>query len=111
MRYVAAYLLARLAGKPNPTENDVKEILAGSNIEVDEPRLNKFFADLKASGKTVEELIAEGSSRMSTLGGSAPAAAAPAGGAAAAGDAPAAAAAPEPESESEEEEMDGFDLF
>lgn len=112
MRYVAAYFLVRLSGKQNVSAEDIKNVLSAGGVEVDETKLNKFITDLKSSGKTVDELIAAGSSRMSALGGgsapvaggAAPAAAA-AGGAAAAEEKP---AAPESESEEEEVEMGGF---
>lgn len=111
MRYVAAYLLVRLSGKQNVSVEDIKNVLKAGGVDADETKLSKFVADLKASGKTLEELMAEGSSRMSSLGGgSAPAsssAAASAGGAAE--PAPAAAAKEESASEEEEEvEMGGF---
>ncbi len=41
MRYVAAYLLATLGGKANPTDADVKKILSSVGIEADEAKLSK----------------------------------------------------------------------
>lgn len=112
MRYIAAYFLVRLSGKQNVTADDIKSLLKAGDVEVDETKLNKFLGDLKSSGKSVDELMAEGSSRMASLGGggAAPAAAASTGAAPAAGGAAEAAAPAKPESESEEEEveMGGF---
>ncbi|CEG01833.1 Ribosomal protein L10/L12 [Ostreococcus tauri] len=106
MKYVAAYLLAQLAGKESPSEADVKSILAGAAAEVDDSKLSAFFKEIE--GKDVAALIEEGNKKLASV----PAAgAAPAGGAAAAGgDAAGGAAAAAPEEEEEEAEMD-FDLF
>eukprot|EP00292_Cryptomonas_paramecium_P015678 CAMPEP_0113674124 /NCGR_PEP_ID=MMETSP0038_2-20120614/7240_1 /TAXON_ID=2898 /ORGANISM="Cryptomonas paramecium" /LENGTH=126 /DNA_ID=CAMNT_0000590661 /DNA_START=9 /DNA_END=389 /DNA_ORIENTATION=- /assembly_acc=CAM_ASM_000170 len=110
MKHVAAYLLAVLGGKASPSAADVKAILHAVDAKVDDAALEKVVKELQ--GKSVEELIAEGTKKMASVS----VAAAPAAGAAAAA-APAAAAggakkeekkAPEPE----EEEADmGFSLF
>ncbi|XP_026756552.1 60S acidic ribosomal protein P2 [Galleria mellonella] len=111
MRYVAAYLLAVLGGKAAPVAADVEKILSSVGIEADTEKLKKVIAEL--NGKSVEELIAQGREKLSSMpvGGAAPAAAG--------GAAPAAAAAEEKkeeketkkeESESEDEDM-GFGLF
>lgn len=80
MRYVSAYLLAVLGGNENPTSANIQKILSSVGIEVDEERLNKVINELK--GKSIEELIAQGREKLSSM---------PAGGGAAA---PAAASAP-----------------
>lgn len=80
MRYVAAYLLAVLGGKENPTTGDIEKILSSVGIEADAARLKKVVDELK--GKSVDDLIAQGREKLSSM---------PAGGAAA----PAAAAASE----------------
>ncbi|CAG9791691.1 unnamed protein product [Diatraea saccharalis] len=111
MRYVAAYLLAVLGGKAAPAAADVEKILSSVGIEADAEKLKKVIAEL--DGKSIDELIAQGREKLSSMpsGGAAPAAAA--------GAAPAAAAAEEKkeeketkkeESESEDEDM-GFGLF
>lgn len=41
MRYVAAYLLATLGGKANPSADDVRKILESIGLEVDDDRLSK----------------------------------------------------------------------
>merc|ERR1711931_9704 len=108
MRYVAAALLAALGGG-EPSAANIKSILSSVGIEADGDKVDKVVAEL--AGKNIEELIAEGTTKLGSMpsgggGGAAPAAAA-------AGDAPAAAAAakaPEPESEEEDDDM-GFGLF
>ncbi|XP_041971880.1 60S acidic ribosomal protein P2 [Aricia agestis] len=111
MRYVAAYLLAVLGGKASPAAADIEKILSSVGIEADAEKLKKVISEL--NGKSVEDLIAEGREKLSSMpAGGAAVAAAP--GAAA----PAAAAeekkeekeAKKEESESEDEDM-GFGLF
>ncbi|XP_022202946.1 60S acidic ribosomal protein P2 [Nilaparvata lugens] len=113
MRYVAAYLLAVLGGKENPSSGDIEKILSSVGIEADSEKLNFVVGQLK--GKSVDELIEQGKEKLASM---------PAGGGAAvavaAGGAPAAAAAaPEKKEEkkAEKEESDqsdddmGFGLF
>ncbi len=78
MRYVAAYLLAVLAGNASPDLKTVEKILSSVGIETDSVKAEKVISELK--GKSVEELIAQGSTKLATMpsGGGAPAAAAPA---------------------------------
>lgn len=48
MRYVAAFLLAVLGGKANPSAEDVQKILESIGIDVEEEKLQKvtfFFLD------------------------------------------------------------------
>lgn len=75
MRYVAAYLLAVLGGNASPTNADLEKILSSVGIEVDAARVTKVVAELK--GKTIEELIEQGSKKLSSMptGGGAVAAA------------------------------------
>jgi ribosomal protein L12E/L44/L45/RPP1/RPP2 len=58
MRYVAAYLLAVLGGKEQPSEADVKKILSSVGIDVDAGKLKKVIDELK--GKKLEEVLAAG---------------------------------------------------
>ncbi|XP_058799463.1 large ribosomal subunit protein P2 [Phymastichus coffea] len=110
MRYVAAYLLALLGNKENPSNTDLEKILSSVGIEVDGEKLKKVISQL--NGKNVEELIVQGKEKLASM---------PAGGAAA----PVAAGAVSPavaeekkeekkpakeESEDEDEDM-GFGLF
>lgn len=112
MRYVAAYLLATLGGNAEPSAADIEKILSSVGVEWDGDRIKKIVGDLK--GKDLEELIAQGREKLSSMpvgGGGAVAAAAPAAG----GAAPAAAAekkeeAKKEDTESEDDDM-GFALF
>ncbi|KAL6444298.1 60S acidic ribosomal protein P2 [Cataglyphis hispanica] len=111
MRYVAAYMLAVLGGKASPSQNDIEKILSSVGIETDAEKLKKVISEL--NGKSIDELIAKGREKLSSM---------PVGGAAAVGAAAApAAAAPveekkeekkpaKEESESEDDDM-GFGLF
>ncbi|KZC12770.1 Beta-1,4-mannosyltransferase egh [Dufourea novaeangliae] len=110
----AAYLLATLGGKTSPSQNDIEKILSSVGIESDGEKLRKVISQL--NGKSIDELIAQGHEKLSSMlvGGAvaAGAAAAPAAGAAAA---PAEEKKEEKkpakeESESEDEDM-GFGLF
>ena len=109
MKYLAAYLLLSLGGNASPSAEDIKTVLSSVGIEADSERLDKVIAEL--SGKDVNTLIAEGSSKLASVpsGGA---------GAAAAGGAPAAGGAAEEvveeKAEEEKEESDddmGFGLF
>ena len=52
MRYVAAYMLAVLGGKDDPTADDIRPIIESVGIEVEEDRLNLLLEKLK--GKNIE---------------------------------------------------------
>ncbi|KAI5627654.1 60S acidic ribosomal protein P2 [Silurus asotus] len=114
MRYVAAYLLSALGGKENPSDSDIRKILDSVGIEADETRMKKVVSEL--SGKSVEDVIAQGYSKLASVpaGG---AVAVAASGAAAAGGAAAPAAAAEEKKEEKKEESEesdddmGFGLF
>ncbi|ETN62755.1 60S acidic ribosomal protein P2 [Anopheles darlingi] len=112
MRYVAAYLLAVLGGNESPSNADIEKILSSVGIEADSARVTKIVSELK--GKSIEELIASGREKLSSMpaGGGAPSGAPAAAGAG--GAAPAAAAEKKEEkkeeSESEDDDM-GFGLF
>lgn len=41
MRYVAAFLLATLGGKSNPSKEDVQKILESIGLDVDDEKLSK----------------------------------------------------------------------
>ncbi|TPX69570.1 hypothetical protein SpCBS45565_g02299 [Spizellomyces sp. 'palustris'] len=110
MKHLAAYLLATLGGNATPSAADIKKILGAVGVEAEEERISKLLAEL--DGKDINELIAEGSKKLSSL---------PAGGASAAGGASGAAAAggaaeapkEEKKEEAKEESDDdmGFGLF
>ncbi|KAJ3222193.1 60S acidic ribosomal protein P2 [Clydaea vesicula] len=110
MKLIAAYLLAQLGGNATPSAKDIKKILSSVGIEADAERLKTLLSELE--GKDINEIIAEGSSKLASV---------PSGGAAAGGSAPAAAggsaAAPAKEEEKKADEEDeddddmGFGLF
>ncbi|KAG6886227.1 hypothetical protein C0993_010789 [Termitomyces sp. T159_Od127] len=111
MQNIAAYLLLQIGGNASPSAADIKKLLGAVGIEANGERVDALIAELK--DKTVDELIATGSSKLASVpsggaGGAAPAAASSA--------APAAAAAEEKKEEKaeEKEESDddmGFGLF
>lgn len=109
MRYVAAYLLAVLGGNAAPSNADIEKILSSVGIEADSARVTKVVSELK--DKSIEELIASGREKLSSMpaGGGAPSGA-PAAAAAAA--APAAEKKEEKKEDTESEDDDmGFGLF
>ena len=65
MRYVAAYLLASLGGKGEPTSSDIEKILGSVGIESEDDKLSKVLSELK--GKSIPELIEEGKILLGTL--------------------------------------------
>ncbi|KAI0255982.1 60s acidic ribosomal protein-domain-containing protein [Lactifluus subvellereus] len=110
MRYIAAYLLLKIAGNDSPSARDITKVIQSVGIEVDEDRLNSLLEEL--DGKDVNALIAEGTSKLASVpsGGAAVGGAPSAGG----GAAPAAAAETKEEEKEEKEESDedmGFGLF
>jgi len=113
MRYIAAYLLLQIGGNSSPSKSDIKKLLSSAGVDTDEERLDKLISELK--GKDINQLIADGSSKLSSVpsgggGGGGGAAAASGGGGGA-------AAAAEPEEERKEEAKEesdddmGFGLF
>merc|ERR1712205_295637 len=108
MKYVAAYLLAALGGKAEPSSADVTSILKAAGADVDSDKLAALLKSME--GKSLDEILAAGRSKISSM---APAAGGGGGAApAAAGGAAPAAAAKEPEPEEEEGDDDmGFSLF
>ncbi|KAG7530769.1 hypothetical protein FFLO_04811 [Filobasidium floriforme] len=110
MKNIAAYLLLQLGGKATPTAADITSVLEAAGAEVDSSRIEKLISELE--GKDINELIAEGSSKLASVpsGGAAPAASS--GGAAAAGGAAEPAAEEKKEEAKEESDDDmGFGLF
>jgi len=117
MRHIAGYLLCQIGGNANPTAEDVKAVLAAGGVEADDERLAKLISELE--GKSIDQLIAEGAGKMSSVpsGGAAIGGGAASGGAAAAASGGAAeeeAPKEEEKKEEEKEESDddmGFGLF
>ncbi|KAI5455079.1 60S acidic ribosomal protein P2 [Naganishia albida] len=110
MKHVAAYLLLQLGGNTSPSAADITSLLEAGGVEADSSRIEKLISELE--GKDIQELIAEGQTKLASVpsGGAAPAASA---GAAAGGAAAEAAPAEEKKEEAKEESDDdmGFGLF
>ncbi|KAG8945610.1 60S acidic ribosomal protein P2 [Tulasnella sp. 424] len=113
MRYIAAYLLLQTGGNASPKAADIKKVLSAGGVDVDEERLTKFLSEVE--GKSIDELVAAGSSKLSSVPSGGGAAVASSGGAAAGGGgaAPEAAKEEEKKEEAKEESDDdmGFGLF
>ena len=54
MRYVAAFMLAVLGGKDEPTADDIRAIIESVGVEVDEDKLSLLLE--KLNGKNIEEV-------------------------------------------------------
>lgn len=94
------------AGKTSPSAADIKAVLESVSIEVEEDKISKLLSEVE--GKSVEELIAEGNEKLSSVptgGAAAPAAS----GSSAAAEEAAEEAAPEAAEESDDDM--GFGLF
>ncbi|KAL8962250.1 MAG: hypothetical protein Q9193_001323 [Seirophora villosa] len=113
MKHLAAYLLLGIGGNTSPSADDIKGVLSSVGIDADDDRLDKLISELK--GKDIQELIAEGSTKLASVpsggggGGGAAASSAAAGGGAAAAEEK--APEKEPEKEEESDEDMGFGLF
>ncbi|KAK0730728.1 60s acidic ribosomal protein-domain-containing protein [Lasiosphaeris hirsuta] len=110
MKHLAAYLLLGLGGNTSPSAKDIKAVLASVGIEADDERLSSLISELK--GKDINELIAEGSTKLASVPSGGGGGAAATGGTAAGG--AAAEETKEEEKEEEKEESDddmGFGLF
>ena len=110
MRYVAASLLAAL-GEKDVNAKNIKSILGSVGIEAEDDKVDLVVKEL--AGKNLEELIAEGQSKLATMPAGGGGGAAPAAGGAAAPAADGGAAKEEKKEEPEEESDDdmGFGLF
>jgi len=107
MRYVAAALLSAMGGQ-DVNEKNIKNILDVVGVDADAEKLKIVVKEL--SGKSIEELLAEGAEKLATMpAGGGGAAAAPAAG----GAAPAEEKKEEKKEEEPEESDDdmGFGLF
>lgn len=76
MRYVAAYLLAVLAGNESPDLAALEKILSSVGVKVDQEKAKKVIGELK--GKSIETLIKDGTAKLATVPSGGAAAAAPA---------------------------------
>ena len=113
MKYLAAYMLLVLGGKTSPSTDDVKSLLSSAGIEADDEQSKLVVSKLE--GKSLSEIIAAGSQKLSQFGGGGSIGGGSSGGAAASGDgAEKAEDAAAEEEEEEEEEVDlggGVNLF
>ncbi|CDR41211.1 CYFA0S06e04016g1_1 [Cyberlindnera fabianii] len=108
MKYLAAYLLLVQGGNASPSAADIKTVLETVGAEAEESRISALLESLE--GKTIEEAIAEGNTKLASVpsGG---AAAASSGAAASAGAAEETAEAAEEEAKEESDDDMGFGLF
>ena len=65
MKYIAAYMLAKLGGKDEPTIEDVKRIIESVGIEFETEKANELIS--KLSGKNLNEIMDEGKSKLSVI--------------------------------------------
>merc|ERR1712156_395966 len=64
MRYIASAILASLGGKSIDADN-IKSILGSVGIEAEQNKVDLVVKEL--AGKNIEELIAEGQSRLASM--------------------------------------------
>ena len=95
MRYIAAYLLLQIGGNSSPSADDITKLLSTVGIDCESERLDKLLSEL--DGKSIDELIAAGSSKLASV---------PSGGGVGVGAAPAAAAAGDGGAPKEEEKKE-----
>ncbi|GMG21185.1 unnamed protein product [Ambrosiozyma monospora] len=109
MKYLAAYLLLQQGGNASPSAAQVTKLLESVGVEVESKKVALLIKSVE--GKSTEELIAEGATKLASVPtGGAGAASSGSSGAAAGG----ADEAAEEEAEEEKEESDddmGFGLF
>ncbi|CAH2351377.1 60S acidic ribosomal protein P2-beta [[Candida] railenensis] len=110
MKYLAAYLLLVQGGNTSPSASDISALLETVGVEAEESRISSLLSELE--GKSVEELVATGNTKLASVpsGG----AAAASSGSAAAASGSAAAEVEEEKAEEAKEESDddmGFGLF
>ncbi|CAF3353923.1 unnamed protein product [Rotaria socialis] len=65
MRYAAAYVLATLAGNTNPDVSTISKILGSVGIDCDNAKAQKVIDACK--GKSVDQIIEEGTKKLSSL--------------------------------------------
>merc|ERR1712050_698573 len=109
MSYVAAYLLASLGGNESPSTDDIKTILESVGVGYDEDSAETVVS--KCAGKSISELIAEGSAKMASMPAGGGGGGGSSGGAAAVGDdAPAVEEKKEEKKESSDESGSDDDM-
>ena len=107
MKYLAAYLLLQQGGNASPSASDIKTLLESVGSEVEQSNIDLLLSSLE--GKSIDELIAEGSTKLASIStGSAGAASS---GAAASGSSEDAAEEEVEEAKEESDDDMGFGLF
>ena len=111
MKHIAAYLLLQIGGNASPSAKDIKKVLGAVGIDADDDRLETLLSEL--SGKDINELIAEGSSKLASVPSGGGGGGEGGGGAVAVsgGGGGAAAAEEKKKEEKEEEKVCLFDFF
>ncbi|KAL7664993.1 60S acidic ribosomal protein P2-B [[Candida] zeylanoides] len=99
MKYLAAYLLLVQGGNASPSAGDISALLETVGVEAEESRVTSLLSELE--GKSVEELIALGNTKLASVPS--------AGAAAASSSAGAASGAAEEVAEEKEEEKEESD--
>ena len=65
MKYIAAYMLAKLGGKENPKVEDIKEIIESIGIEYEEEKAEEICS--KLNHKDINEIINDGKSKLTVI--------------------------------------------
>ena len=65
MKYIAAYMLAKLGGKENPKVEDIKEIIESIGIEYEEEKAEEIC--FKLNHKNINEIINDGKSKLTEI--------------------------------------------
>ncbi|MCP9261034.1 60S acidic ribosomal protein P2 [Dirofilaria immitis] len=65
MKYLAAYLLSTMGGNKSPTAKDIENVLGSVGLDVDMEDANKVV--LALSGRSVDEVIAKGLTKISSV--------------------------------------------
>ncbi|KAF9198057.1 60S acidic ribosomal protein P2, partial [Haplosporangium sp. Z 27] len=65
MKYLAAYLLLTIGGNASPSAANITDLLATVGIEAESERIESLISQL--SGKDINELIAEGTSKLASV--------------------------------------------
>ena len=76
MKYLAAYALLSLSGKKDISAADIKNVLGKSNVACEDADINRLLESVK--GKSITDLIAQGSAKIGSSGSAPVAASAPA---------------------------------
>ena len=67
MKYLAAYALLVLGGNEHPTADDMGKLLKEVGVAVDKEQIATLIEKVAGSGKTLPQLIAEGSEKFAAV--------------------------------------------